>query len=260
VSTDEHLPEAADPADPPATARSALLDAAVDHAAHHGVSDLSLRQLAAALGTSHRMLIYHFGSKEGLLTEIVRRVEARQRDQVAALAAATGGGDTAEGSLDVTSPEALATLWAHFADEALWPWERLFFEVYAQALQGRPHARGLLDDAIDAWIDPLADLLVAQGTPPVDARAEARLMLAVTRGLLLDLLATRDRAGVDAAMRRFARLLRPDDRPGIPRPGSSGEEEPGAAAQRGQGHQPEQGDPHRPRHPGEPGQDVGVGG
>jgi AcrR family transcriptional regulator len=209
VSTDEHLPEAADPADPPATARSALLDAAVDHAAHHGVSDLSLRQLAAALGTSHRMLIYHFGSKEGLLTEIVRRVEARQRDQVAALAAATGGGDTAEGSLDVTSPEALATLWAHFADEALWPWERLFFEVYAQALQGSPHAQPLLDGIVDLWVEPLARIAVAQGRPEAEARAEARLGVAVTRGLLLDLLATRDREAVDAAMERYIAALAP---------------------------------------------------
>ena len=202
----------------PASARDALLDAAVAHAAHHGVSDLSLRQLAAALGTSHRMLIYHFGSKEGLLTEIVRRVEARQREQVAALAAAArgdgrpGDGDGRDGPVDLTSSEALDSLWAHFADEALWPWERLFFEVYAQALQGRPHAQGLLDEAIDAWLDPVADILVSQGTPPADARAEARLMLAVTRGLLLDLLGTGDRAGVDAAMARFVRLLRPAPR------------------------------------------------
>ena len=199
----------------PASARDALLDAAVTHAAHHGVSDLSLRQLAVALGTSHRMLIYHFGSKEGLLTEIVRRVEARQREQVSALAAAArgdgrpGDGDGPGGPVDLTSPEALDGLWAHFADEALWPWERLFFEVYAQALQGRPHAQGLLDEAIDAWLDPVAEILVGQGTPPADARAEARLMLAVTRGLLLDLLATGDRPGVDAAMARFVRLLRP---------------------------------------------------
>jgi AcrR family transcriptional regulator len=140
------------------------------------------------------MLIYHFGSKEALLTEIVRTVEARQREQVAALAH----------DADLTSPGALEGLWAHFADEALWPWERLFFEVYAQALQGRRHARGLLDDAIDAWLDPLAAILVAQGVAAADARHEARLLLAVTRGMLLDLLATGDRAGVDAAMRRFA--------------------------------------------------------
>src|SRR5689334_6617900 len=60
-------------------ARDRLLDAAVEHAAHHGIGDLSLRQLAAALGTSHRMLVYHFGSKEGLLVAVVREVEARQR-------------------------------------------------------------------------------------------------------------------------------------------------------------------------------------
>ena len=216
-------PSAKHPTEPPAaaspepevtTAREALLDAAVAHAAHHGVSDQSLRQLATALGTSHRMLIYHFGSKEGLLTEIVRRVEARQRAQIAALTAATSGeGAATTDAPDVTSPEALEALWDHFADEALWPWERLFFEVYAQALQGRPHAQGLLDEAIGAWVDPLADLLVSQGTPPADARDEARLMRAVTRGLLLDLLATGDRAGVDAAMRRFARLLRPTPPP-----------------------------------------------
>jgi AcrR family transcriptional regulator len=181
------------------SARERLLDAAVDHAARHGISDQSLRQLAAALDTSHRMLIYHFGSKEGLLTEVVRTVEARQRAQLAAL--------IAQG--DLATPESLAQLWEHFADESLWPWERLFFEVYAQALQGRPHARSLLDEAIDTWVDPIAEVLVAQGTRPADARADARLMLAVTRGLLLDLLATGDRAGVDAAMRRFVALAWP---------------------------------------------------
>jgi AcrR family transcriptional regulator len=191
MSTAARSPAPTGPPEP--SARERLLDAAVDHAAHHGVSDLSLRQLAAALGTSHRMLIYHFGSKEALLTEIVRTVEARQRAQVAALAE----------HVDLSSPEALEGLWAHFADEALWPWERLFFEVYAQALQGRRHAQGLLDDVIDAWLDPVANILVAQGTPATHARDEARLMLAVTRGMLLDLLATGDRAGVDAAMRRF---------------------------------------------------------
>jgi AcrR family transcriptional regulator len=180
------------------SARQRLLDAAVDHAARHGVSGLSLRQLAAALCTSHRMLIYHFGSKEALLTEIVRTVEARQRALVAAL----------PGSIDLSSDGALEQVWDHFADEALWPWERLFFEVYGQALQGHPHARGLLDEAVDAWLDPVARLLIARGTPADEARTEARLMLAVTRGLLLDLLATGDRTGVDAAVARFAALVR----------------------------------------------------
>jgi len=180
-------------------ARRQLLDAAVEHAAHHGVSDQSLRQLASALGTSHRMLIYHFGSKEGLLTEIVRTVEARQRAQLAELVA----------TADLSSADSLARLWEHVADETLWPWERLFFEVYAQALQGRSHAQALLDEAIDSWVEAIAALLTAEGAAAGPARDDARLMLAVTRGLLLDLLATGDRAGVDAAMHRFATLIRP---------------------------------------------------
>jgi AcrR family transcriptional regulator len=47
-----------------------LLAAAVDRALHGGIADLSLRQTAAAIGTSHRMLIYHFGSREGLLAAV----------------------------------------------------------------------------------------------------------------------------------------------------------------------------------------------
>ena len=67
--------------------RDRLLAAAVDYAAQHGISDVSLRTLAAGLGTSHRMLIHHFGSKEGLLAAVVTEVERRQRDTLLGLRA-----------------------------------------------------------------------------------------------------------------------------------------------------------------------------
>ena len=54
--------------------RERLLAGAIEHVAEHGVGNLSLRGLAAALGTSHRMLIYHFGSRDGLLIEVIRAV------------------------------------------------------------------------------------------------------------------------------------------------------------------------------------------
>ena len=63
--------------------RGRLLEAAIDHIAARGVTDLSLRELAAAIGTSHRMLIHHFGSREGLWVEVIRAVEERQRDALA---------------------------------------------------------------------------------------------------------------------------------------------------------------------------------
>ncbi|GLH97076.1 TetR/AcrR family transcriptional regulator [Phytohabitans aurantiacus] len=170
--------------------RQRLLDAAVDHLAAHGLSDLSLRQLAAALGTSHRMLIYHFGSKEGLLVEVVRTVERQQRDAFA--------------GLDGYSPgEAIRQMWRRFADPSLWPHERLFFEIYGQALQGRPHAAPLLDGIVESWLGPAVEFARRHGVLEEVARADARLGVAVMRGLLLDLLATGDRAATDEALERF---------------------------------------------------------
>jgi AcrR family transcriptional regulator len=174
-------------------ARERLLQSALEHVVEHGVGGLSLRGLAAALGTSHRMLIYHFGSREGLLIELIRSVEAQQRAAIAEL------------PLDpaVSPADAMRRMWRGVADPALWPSERLFFEVYAQALQGSPHALPLLDGIVDDWVEPLTRVAVARGQAEPEARAEARLGVAVVRGLLLDLLATGDRAAVDAAMERY---------------------------------------------------------
>jgi AcrR family transcriptional regulator len=176
-----------------ADARQQLLDRAIEHVAQAGFSDLSLRSLAAALGTSHRMLIHYFGSKERLWVEIVRAVEQRQRDTLAEILP----------DPDEPLADAMRTWWKHISDPSLWPNERLFFEVYGQALQGRPHTTELLDGIVDSWLDPVAELSVARGMPEPLARAHARLGIAVTRGLLLDLLATGNVAEVDAAMDAF---------------------------------------------------------
>ncbi len=179
------------PAARPASPRDLLLDKAIDHLATHGLGDASLRQLAVALGTSHRMLIYHFGSKQGLLVGVVRAVEERQRAALNGLVEEIGSASPAE---------IMRRFWRLLADPGLWPHERLFFELYGQALQGRPYALPLLDGIVDAWIEPAVELALRQGLPGDDARAQARLGLAVIRGLLLDLLATGDRRGVDDAM------------------------------------------------------------
>ena len=68
------------------SARDVLLDKTMAHVAAHGMSDLSLRELAAAIGTSHRMLLYHFGSREGLVAAIVDAMESQQREALEDLA------------------------------------------------------------------------------------------------------------------------------------------------------------------------------
>jgi AcrR family transcriptional regulator len=170
-----------------------LLDGAIEYVAQNGIGDVSLRTLATALGTSHRMLIHHFGSKEGLWVEIVQTVEQRQRELLGEILPDPGQ----------PVGEAMRAWWKHISDPTLWPNERLFFELYGQALQGRPHTTELLDGIVENWLEPITEINLALGIPESEARAHARLGVAVTRGLLLDLLATRDAPAVDAAMDAF---------------------------------------------------------
>src|SRR5215471_278310 len=95
--------------------RDALLDKVMAYAAEHGIADKSLREIATGVGTSHRMLLYHFGSREGLLAAIVGAVEEQQRSVLAALA---GTDDPAEVMLG---------LWEQVSQPGLRPFVRLFF-------------------------------------------------------------------------------------------------------------------------------------
>jgi len=175
-----------------------LLDAVVAELEQSGIGDRSLRDIAAAVGTSHRMLIHHFGSRQGLLTEVVRTVEANQRVFLA--------------SLDAPPPDVMAAMWQRLRDPRLWPTERLFYECYARAARGEEPYAALLPGLVDDW---LARLSAAAGPAPAGAdhgqlRAQARLGLAVFRGLLLDLVGTADQAGVDAAFEEFRALVERD--------------------------------------------------
>src|SRR5215210_7590078 len=114
------------PEDDTTSARERLLAAAMAHVAAHGVGDLSLRALAAALGTSHRMLIYHFGSREGLLIEVIRAVEDQQRAALAQLLLDAAASPSRGGCCSTCSPPATARgstrRWS--ATSPRWRWRR----------------------------------------------------------------------------------------------------------------------------------------
>lgn len=192
--------------------RARLLAAAVDYLAEHGAQQLSLRALAAGIGTSHRMLIHHFGSKDGLLVAVVREVERRQREQLAELATLLDhGADPAD---------VMRRFWRQLADPAMWPRERLFFDMYVRALHGGP-AGELLDGIVESWLDPLVAVGMPAGLTRRAARARGRLAVAVARGLLLDLLATGDRKGVDDAVEAWIALATSESVSGRSRPSPS---------------------------------------
>ena len=164
----------------PSQARERLLAAAVEQALQGGIIGQSLRQIAADVGTSHRMLLYHFGSREGLLAAISNAIN-----------------ETVAGTLDRWAEP--RELFRHFADPEAWPWLRLFFELYVHALFGGPGSNDFFDASVRRWLDGLAGELVKQGADEATARIQARLQLAVARGLLLDLLATQELGEVSQA-------------------------------------------------------------
>ena len=167
--------------------RRRLLDALIEAFAGGGIGDRSLREIAEAVGTSHRMLLHHFGSRDELLLTIVDEVERRQMSTLPDKA--------------VEPADAMASMWADVRRPELRPFERLFFECYARGAQGeQPFAR-MVPGAVENW---LSEVDAKAGADP----AFVRLGLAVIRGLLLDLVATDDDEGVDAAARAFVELLR----------------------------------------------------
>jgi AcrR family transcriptional regulator len=165
--------------------RRQLLEALVEEFARGGIGDRSLREVAAAVGTSHRMLLHYFGSREELLIAIVEEAELRQMTVIP--------------DLPTNPADHFAAMWADVSRPDLRRFERLFFECYARAANGEQPFAQMVPGAVDNWLALAEDL----GEP-----AAARLGLAVTRGLLLDLVATEDEAGVDAAAEAFVQLLR----------------------------------------------------
>jgi AcrR family transcriptional regulator len=177
--------------------RRHLLDALIDAFADGGIGDRSLRDVAEVVGTSHRMLLHHFGSRDELLLAIVTEVERRQMTVLPDAA---------------TQPaDAMATMWADVRRSEMRPFERLFVECYARGAQGeQPFAR-MLPGAVESWLSEV-DAKTGSSADP----AFVRLGLAVTRGLLLDLVATDDDEGVEAAAQAFIDLLRQTSAASLP--------------------------------------------
>lgn len=181
---------------PPAHPRDELLDRAVAWFAEHGIGDTSMRTLATELGTSGRMLHYHFGSREGLLAAVVERVERGEQAVLATYLA------------ESNDPfEAGARFWPHVTAAAQ-TFAPLFFELSAHAMHDRDYAAPLRSWLTTGWVDEVAAAFVAAGASADRAADLARLAVATTRGLLLELAVTGDRAAADRAMAEFAEMLR----------------------------------------------------
>jgi AcrR family transcriptional regulator len=175
--------------------RRHLRDQAVDYVLTHGIADLTLRPLAKALKTNARMLVYHFGSREGLMQEILAGLREREDANIQAW--------FASGKNLRTMSEFLRWYWGRLSTTNARPAARLIFELYALALRNPEDYPGVLEAPLAYW----KRLTSKAGLRSKVRRSEATLLLAVTRGLLLDFCATEDRARTKAAMELVARMF-----------------------------------------------------
>lgn len=188
----------------PSARRDELLERAYRYALAHGLTDLSLRPLASAIESSPRVLLFLFGSKEGLINALLARARA---DELALLDRVRRDGT--DGDLATV----IHTTWLWLSAEAHRPLLVLWAEAYTRSLiePDGPWAN-FARQTVNDWLVVLASAQPARRRNSKPGAAERTLALSVLRGALLDLLATGDlqrtSAAVDQHLQHFSSVAR----------------------------------------------------
>jgi AcrR family transcriptional regulator len=178
--------------------RDELLESTVRYLLESGVAELSLRPLAAAIGSKARLLVYHFGSKEQLLVEAMGLIRGRAKEAVEMMMTAQAG-DADLGAL-------VRALWKWTTSTQNRPYLRLFFEMHGLALQYPSRYASYLQGSVDSWIELLTHRLASK-LGRARALTTATLIVGVIDGLLLDALATDEWKRTGRAVNEFAEQL-----------------------------------------------------
>lgn len=171
--------------------RQRLLAACTDYALEHGLPD-RLKPFATAANTSTRMLIYHFDTRDTLLREVLGQARQRQRDVF---------GELLRVQPDEPYPTTLLRAWTTMTGPAGRPYLDMFGRLRENAEQQRLWP-GFQREATTDWLTPLTE-----GLASIDRPQLATLVLAVIRGLIMDLEATSDATRTDRAFADFLRTI-----------------------------------------------------
>lgn len=147
---------------------------ATDYALQNGLIGLSLRPLAASLGTSDRMLLYHFGTKDDLVAAVLRDSNDRAVEAIHAL----------EPSADLRA--AVHDLWSVAHSPAFEPCTRLYVEAAALGLLGREPYATVVCEANDRWLQSFVTHLTRSGVRRPLAKRAATIIDAAFLGFQLD--------------------------------------------------------------------------
>ncbi|MGW3632189.1 TetR/AcrR family transcriptional regulator [Streptomyces sp. NPDC005122] len=184
--------------------RRDLLERVRAYILRNGLADLSLRPLARALGTSDRMLLYYFGSKERMVAEALTVYERRPLLRARRLLD------------DAASPRDAAGLrrfmeetWQQFRAPELRATLPLYFEIMAVGLLHPDRYGPVVRDAMREWTRLLTAAFRDLGMTEARARTEATLLLDATFGLLIAPLVTGDWDRAGAAFHTLLDRLEP---------------------------------------------------
>ena len=177
--------------------RDELVAAATAWVLEHGLGGLSLRPLATAIGTSDRMLVYYFGSRDGLVAAIS---DFAGQQLVAAMPA-----------VDPAHPPRSAKVWldgawALFSDDAIRPAMQLLFELDALAARSAGPARDAAAAVTARWLTVVDEALAALGVPTRRRRELTPVIAAALVGLALEHLVAESGSG-PVALRALARII-----------------------------------------------------
>lgn len=154
----------------------------------HGVAGVSLRPLAEAVGTSARMLLHYFGSKDELVAAVMANVRTRLQSLIEPAKNRRGN-----------AAEVMIGFWERATKPQNLPYLRLLFEVHVLALQRPRRFRKYFRETSESWL-----ALIERTLPPgPDRTATATLYVAVVDGLLLELLSTGDARRTRRALNLF---------------------------------------------------------
>lgn len=157
------------------------LDALADHLLSQGLARSSLRAMAAAAGTSDRMLLYYYADKDAVLGAVLDHVARRM---IALL-------DAAAPPHPLDSEALLARVAPLLRDAAAAPFMRLWLELAARGAAGDDQSRAIGAAIGRGFLDWIAQHLAP--ARPDDAEGEAARLLARIEGMaLLDALGLSD--------------------------------------------------------------------
>jgi AcrR family transcriptional regulator len=187
--------------------RAELTEAALGYVLTEGLIGLSLRPLAAALGTSDRMLVYHFGSKDVLVADVVQLASERLAESLE------------EPTAPLRTPgELVRHAWRMLGSPRAAGAMRLYLELCVLSVREPGRWTGAQQRIREPWSTLLGRALTELGVRVAAVPALADLVLDTVDGLLLDRMAGPDPLRADAALEAFADLLDGVDRePDLPR-------------------------------------------